>query len=122
MQAVSWIKEKEKKNPFEILTFNMGDYIKKLELAIRFGKSVLFEAIDEEIDPMIDPVLEKNIIKVAGVNILKLGDQDLEYHDDFRLFLTTKISNPNYTPEVFGKTMIINFSVTMFGLRDQLLN
>lgn len=122
MQAVSWIKEKEKKNPFEILTFNMGDYIKKLELAIRFGKSVLFEAIDEEIDPMIDPVLEKNIIKVAGVNILKLGDQDLEYHDDFRLFLTTKISNPNYTPEVFGKTMIINFSVTMLGLRDQLLN
>lgn len=122
MQAVTWIKEKEKKNPFEILTFNMGDYIKKLELAIRFGKSVLFEAIDEEIDPMIDPVLEKNIIKVAGVNILKLGDQDLEYHDDFRLFLTTKISNPNYTPEVFGKTMIINFSVTMLGLRDQLLN
>ena len=36
--------------------------------------------------------------------------------------MTTKISNPNYTPEVFGKTMIINFSVTMLGLRDQLLN
>jgi len=46
----------------------------------------------------------------------------LEYHDDFRMFLTTKISNPNYTPEIFGKTMIINFSVTMLGLRDQLLN
>jgi dynein heavy chain len=46
----------------------------------------------------------------------------MEYHDDFRMFLTTKISNPNYTPEIFGKTMIINFSVTMTGLRDQLLN
>lgn len=100
----------------------MGDYIKRLEMAIKFGKSVLFEAIDEEIDPMIDPVLEKNIVKEAGVNMLTLGDQKLEYHDDFRLFLTTKISNPNYTPEVFGKTMIINFSVTMLGLRDQLLN
>lgn len=38
------------------------------------------------------------------------------------MFLTTKLSNPNYTPEIFGKTMIINFSVTMEGLRDQLLN
>jgi len=38
------------------------------------------------------------------------------------MFLTTKISNPNYTPEIFGKTMIINFSVTMMGLADQLLN
>jgi dynein heavy chain len=122
MQAVTWIKEKERKNPFEILTFNMGDYIKRLEMAIKFGKSVLFEAIDEEIDPMIDPVLEKNIVKEAGVNMLTLGDQKIEYHEDFRMFLTTKISNPNYTPEVFGKTMIINFSVTMLGLRDQLLN
>lgn len=124
-QAVSWIKAKElreKKQNFEILTFNMGDYIKKLEIAIKFGKSVLFEAIDEEIDPMIDPVLEKNIVKEAGVNILMLGDQKLDYHDDFRLFLTTKIANPNYTPEIFGKTMIINFSVTMLGLAAQLLN
>jgi dynein heavy chain len=122
MQAVTWIKTKEAKNPFEILTFNMGNYIKLLEMAIKFGKSVLFEAISEEIDPMIDPVLEKNIVKEAGVNMLTLGDQKMEYHDDFRMFLTTKISNPNYTPEIFGKTMIINFSVTMTGLRDQLLN
>jgi dynein heavy chain len=122
MQAVNWIKAKEAKNPFEILTFNMGDFIKRLEIAIKFGKSVLFEAIDEELDPMIDPVLEKNIVKEAGVNMITLGDQKMEYHDDFKMFLTTKISNPNYTPEVFGKTMIINFSVTLEGLRDQLLN
>jgi dynein heavy chain, axonemal len=38
------------------------------------------------------------------------------------MFMTTKITNPNYTPEIFGKTMIINFSVTLLGLRDQLLN
>lgn len=100
----------------------MGDYIKKLEMAITFGKAVLFEGIDEEIDPMIDPVLEKNIVKQAGVDMLKLGDQDIEYSQDFKMFMTTKLSNPNYTPEIFGKTMIINFSVTMMGLRDQLLN
>jgi len=54
--------------------------------------------------------------------MLKLGDQDIEYSQDFKMFMTTKLSNPNYTPEIFGKTMIINFSVTMMGLRDQLLN
>jgi len=122
MQAVTWIKCKESKGQFEILTFNMGDFIKRLEMSISFGKSVLFEGIDEELDPMIDPVLEKNIVKQGGVNKLKLGDSNLDYHDDFRMFLTTKISNPNYTPEIFGKSMIINFSVTMLGLRDQLLN
>ena len=36
--------------------------------------------------------------------------------------MTTKLSNPNYTPEIFGKSMVINFGVTLDGLRDQLLN
>jgi dynein heavy chain len=122
MQAVTWIKEKEKRHNFVALTFNMGDYIKRLEMAIRYGQPVLFENIDTEIDPMIDPVLEKNIIKEAGVDMLVLGDTRIEYNAEFRMYLTTKIGNPNYTPEVFGKSMIINFSVTLLGLRDQLLN
>ena len=91
MQAVVWIKEKEKKKAFDILSFNQSDYVKKLEMAIRFGKSILFEGIDEEIDPMIDPVLEKNIYKTAGVDMLKLADTEIEYNDDFRMFMTTKI-------------------------------
>jgi len=91
-------------------------------MAIGFGQSVLFEGIDEEIDPMIDPVLEKNIVKEAGIGYLQLGDSKIEFNENFRMFLTTKIGNPNYTPEIFGKTMIINFSVTQLGLRDQLLN
>lgn len=54
--------------------------------------------------------------------MIKLTDTEIDYSSDFQLFLTTKINNPNYTPEMFGKTMIINFNVTLQGLRDQLLN
>jgi hypothetical protein len=44
MQAVSWIKEKEKKkNAFDVLTFNTDGWMKKLEIAINMGRSVLFE-------------------------------------------------------------------------------
>lgn len=125
MQAINWIKTKEynaKKTGFLVLSFNSADYIAKLTLAIKFGQSVLFENIDTEIDPMIDPVLEKNIYQKAGVDTIKLGSEEIDYDDKFMLFLTTKISNPNYTPEVFGKTMVINFNVTLQGLREQLLN
>jgi dynein heavy chain len=37
------------------------------------------------------------------------------------LFLTTKIANPNYLPEIFIKVTVINFSITFEGLKDQLL-
>jgi len=121
MQAINWIKTKEsnaKKTNFNVLTFNTEGYLAKLAMAIKYGQSVLFENIDTEIDPMIDPVLEKNIVNKAGVDIIKLGDDELEYDEKFALFLTTKIANPNYTPEVFGKTMVINFMVTFNGLRE----
>jgi dynein heavy chain len=123
MQAVTWIKEKEKRgSQFQVFSFNMSDYIKRLETAIQYGQAVLFENIDTEIDPLIDNVLEKNIYKEAGLEFVKLGDNAVDYNHEFRMYMTTKLSNPMYTPEIFGKTMIINFSVTMMGLRDQLLN
>ena len=123
MQAVRWIKNKETKhNNLKILSFNQSDFMKQLEMAVEYGQSVLFEGIDEEIDPMIDPVIEKNIVVQVGVKYVKIGDTNVEWNEEFKLFLTTKLGNPMYSPEVFGKALIINFNVTLEGLRDQLLN
>ena len=45
----------------------------------------------------------------------------VDYDDLFKLFMTSKMPNPHYLPEVAIKTTIINFTVTMEGLEDQLL-
>lgn len=51
-----------------------------------------------------------------------LGDKEVEYDDNFRLYLNTKLSNPQYSPEVFGMATVINYTVTAKGLEDQLLS
>jgi dynein heavy chain len=39
----------------------------------------------------------------GGVNCIRLGDATLEYSANFRLFMTTKLRNPHYLPEVSVK-------------------
>lgn len=45
----------------QVCTFNDPDFLKQLELAIKYGFPFLFQDVDEYIDPVIDNVLEKNI-------------------------------------------------------------
>lgn len=120
-QAVRWIKRKDEDN-LVVATFLDSDFMRQLELAVQYGKTFLFEDTGEVLDPMINPVLERNTHVEGGQTMLKLGDKVLEWDANFQLYFTSKLSNPHYSPEVMGKTQIINYSVTESGLQDQLLN
>lgn len=47
----------------------------------------------------------------GGRLLLKLGDKEVEYNPEFRFYVTTKLSNPHYTPEISSVTTIVNFAV-----------
>ena len=44
------------------------------------------------------------------------------YSMQFKFYLTTKLRNPHYLPEVVVKVTLLNFMITDVGLQDQLLN
>ncbi|KAG9487629.1 hypothetical protein GDO78_007442 [Eleutherodactylus coqui] len=121
-QALNWIKRKEERNNLKISSFNDPDFLKQLEMAIKYGFPFLFQDVDEYIDPVIDNVLEKNIKGAQGRQFIILGDKEVDYDPNFKLYLNTKLANPKYSPSVFGKAMVINYTVTLKGLEDQLLS
>lgn len=69
----------------------------------------------------LEPVLQKATFEQGGRTLIHLGDSDIDYDPNFKFYMTTKMPNPHYLPEVCIKVTVINFTVTVPGLTDQLL-
>lgn len=126
-QANKWIKNMEKKSDRDRRELRISkqtdkDFAKVLDLSIRNGLPLLVEDMSENIASSLDPILQKVLIeKGVGRFVLRVGDKELDFDPGFRLYLTSKMTNPHYLPEIFIKTTIINFIVTSQGLEEQLL-
>ena len=123
-QANRFIKMSQAKA--QVKTCKASDSAKKvqqtLEMCIRVGNPMLLENVLETLDPSLAPVLANQTYKDAsGSIVIKLGDNVIPYHNDFKFSLTTVIPNPHYAPEVSVKVTLLNFTITPNGLEDQLL-
>ncbi|TPX35722.1 hypothetical protein SmJEL517_g02025 [Synchytrium microbalum] len=120
-QANKWVKNMERERNLVIIKLSDADYVRNLENAIQFGSPVLLENVKEELDPILDSVLQKQTFRSGGAMCIRLGDAVIEYSENFRLYITTKLRNPHYLPELSVKVSLLNFMITPEGLEDQLL-
>ena len=120
-QANKWVKNMEADAGLLLIKLTQSDYLRTLENAIQFGKPVMCENVLEVLDPALEPLLVKQTFKSGGVECMRLGDATIEYSKDFKFYITTKLRNPHYLPELQVKVTLLNFMITPAGLEDQLL-
>lgn len=120
-QANKWVKNMEKTNKLSVIKFSDTNYVRTLENALQFGTPVLLENVGEELDAFIEPILLKATFRQQGVEYMRLGENIIEYSRDFKFYITTRLRNPHYLPEVAVKVCLLNFMITPLGLQDQLL-
>ncbi|CAM9542145.1 unnamed protein product [Laminaria digitata] len=122
LQGIIWLKQKEASRNLQIVRLGQKDLLRKLQQAMERGFAVIVENMGETIDPVVLPVVTRAFVRRGNRNIILLGDDEVEQHPDFRLFLHTKLSNPHFPPEIQAETTVVNFMVTPVGLEDQLLS
>ncbi|XP_067302544.1 dynein axonemal heavy chain 12 [Pseudorasbora parva] len=120
-QANKWVKNSEREHNLNVIKLTDADYMRTLENCIQFGTPLLLENVGEELDPSLEPLLLKQVFKQGGVDCIRLGESVIEYSTDFRFYITTKLRNPHYLPELATKVCLLNFMITPEGLEDQLL-
>lgn len=86
--------------------------VRVVENCVRFGRSCLIENVGLEIEASLDTVFMRSVFRQAGQLCIKIGDNIVPYNQDFRLYLTTKLPNPHYPPEIAVKLLLVNFTLT----------
>eukprot|EP00605_Chrysophyceae_sp_TOSAG23-4_P000859 GSChrysophyteH1.ASY1.ANO1.950.1 assembled CDS len=80
-QANRWVRNMYANSNLQIIKLTEKEFLRTLENGIRYGAPVLLE-------------------NKAGQMLLRLGDTDVPYSDEFKFMITTKLANPHYMPEI----------------------
>jgi len=121
-QGLGWTRAKDASNGLKETSFNDRSFRNTLEDCLCLGTTLLLANVEEELDPVLDPVLDKLFIKKGKGCVVQLGDKECDVEpDSFQLTITSRMPNPHFTPELSARVTVIDFTVTLQGLEDQLL-
>jgi dynein heavy chain len=125
-QANRWIKRREQariqvKPEMCITTLSNKQLKDQLEFTMGEGLCLIIENVENEVDPMLDPVLDKAIIKKGKNLYINVSDQNMDFSKKFAMYMTSRLPNPHFSPELSAKCTVIDFTVTLIGLEQQLL-
>ncbi|TPP62553.1 Dynein heavy chain 5 [Fasciola gigantica] len=108
-------------NNVTITSFNNQAFIAELEDALNYGQPILIDHVSEDVDPAINDVISQKFSKKGRVQTVRLGDRETTVIPGFKLFIANHLPNPDFSPELCSQMTVIDFSITMKGLEDQLL-
>lgn len=119
-RATEWLKCHLKESRLEVINQQDSNFTTALELAVRFGKTLIIQEVDG-VEPLLIPLLRRDLTSQGPRFVVQLGDKSIDYNESFKLFLTTRNPFPDITPDVASIISKVNFTTTRAGLSAQLL-
>ncbi|KAH8278084.1 hypothetical protein KR026_009737 [Drosophila bipectinata] len=107
--------------PCELTTHGNERLSYQLELAVRFGKTLLV-ADCEQLRPPILQLLQGHIYVRFNKRQLAIGSKLVDLHENFQLVLISKSHRLDLPEEQQSRLSLLRFTVTAAGLADQLMS
>lgn len=120
-QAVAFLLAQKKAMKISKSSFSDPEFIKQLERAVRFGFPILVQDA-ENIDPVLNPLLNREIRRTGGRQLIRLGANDVDVSPLFTMYMSTRESNFQFSPDICGRVTMVNFTVTLSSLQSQCLH
>ena len=120
-QATEFIKNYYASKKLNSTSFTDPNFLKTLESALRFGYPILVQDV-EKIDPIMNSLLNKEIHRQGGRNLIRIGDQEIDFSTTFNMFMVTRDSSCHFTPDLCSRVTFLNFTITPSSLQNQILD
>ena len=93
----------------------------QLELALRFGKTLIIQEVDS-VEPLLMPIVRREFTRQGPRLVVNLGgDKYVDFSETFKLYICTRDAFIDLPPNVEALLTMVNFTVTKSGLEGQLL-
>ncbi|CAL6051371.1 Dynein_heavy chain [Hexamita inflata] len=122
LQGITWLRKLWKSKNVQLSGPSGQQLQQQLENQINIGNPLIIENASEDLDPLLSSVLRKELVKKGGLTMIKIGDVEKQYNPDFRLFVTTRMRQPQFNPDVQAFSQVVNMAVSSKGLEEQLLS
>lgn len=121
-QAVQWLIScfATLNTPFEVVGQKETRFTTALQLAVRFGKALIVQDVDE-IEPLMFPLLRNDLERQNSKWTVRVGGKVVDFDENFQLYLITRQSHLTVPPDTLSLFLQANFTVTQPGLEKQLL-
>lgn len=120
-QAVDFLRNQYRSQKIAISSFMDVSFIKSLESAVRFGSPILIQDA-ERLDPILNPILNREVRRTGGRNLVRIGNQDIDLSPAFTMFLASRDPSIAIPPDLSSRTTVINFTMTPGSLESQSLD
>lgn len=120
-QADEFLMNAYKSRRMIVTSFLDAAFSKNLESALRFGTPIYVKDV-ERIDPVLNTVLNREIRRTGGRQLIRLGNQDIDFSPAFVIFLSTRNADIQLGPDVCSRVTLVNFSLTPASLQSQSLS
>ncbi len=121
--SVAWLEahlSTDKVRPLSVVASQDPRFTSLVEQAVRFGKTLLVLDVDG-IEPLLYPLVRRDLSNEGARKVVQVGDKQLDYNENFRIYLVTRNPNPDLPPDAKSLITEVNFTVTKAGLEGQLL-
>jgi dynein heavy chain len=61
---------------------------------------LLIENVEYDFDPILENILCRTVTKKGNHQFIKINEKEINFNQNFRIFLTTKLQNPHYMPDL----------------------